>query len=254
MSTWQAGDGSEIYFESFGASDGVKPVVLMLPGLLGSIRLQWRNFVQPLMPHFRLVLMDLRGHGRSTNASNHLSTDDMLTDINGLVDYLRLEQVNLIGYDFGGYLSLMFAYNYPQRVNSVITHGTKYYWTKDAIQKMLQQLDPDFMAKKAPAYADQLVQDHGARVWRGLVRQAAELVHSLAQNGMGEKELQNIQCPVLVSTGEKDELVHLAEAQRISLMLPKGELIVLPGVHHPLQTLRFMPFLPMIQHFVQNAS
>lgn len=253
MSTWKTEDGSEIYFESFGGQDRSKPVILMLPGLLGSIRLQWRNFVQPLIADFRLVLMDLRGHGRSTNAANTLNASQMLQDIVGLLDHLNIGRLNVVGYDFGGYLGLMMAYAHGSRVNSVIIHGTKFYWTKDTIQKMIQQLDPDFVAKKAPAYADQLVQDHGARAWRGLVRQAAELVHSLAKDGMNEKMLQNVQCPVLVSVGEKDELVHLAEAQRISLMLPEGELIVLPGVHHPLQTLRFMPMLPMMQFFCLNA-
>lgn len=253
MSTWTAEDGTELYFESFGAQDKEKPVLLMLPGLLGAIRTQWRNFVQPLMADFRIILVDLRGHGRSANANSKLDPDQMVEDLFGLLDTLKIEQFHVVGYDFGGYLGLMMANNQAMRVQSLIIHGTKVYWTKDAVAKMNQQLDPDFMAEKAPTYADQLVQDHGARVWRTLVRQAAELVYGLAQNGLTERMMQNIQCPVLVSVGEKDELVRLVEAQRVSMLLPEGELIVLPGVRHPLQTLRFMPMLPMMRHFCLNA-
>jgi pimeloyl-ACP methyl ester carboxylesterase len=253
MSTWTTEDGSEIYFESFGGQEKNKPVILMLPGLLGAIRTQWRNFVQPLTSDFRIILMDLRGHGRSTNKADRLDARQMMEDIFGLLDYLQIEQVHVVGYSLGGYLGLMMAYTQSIRVKSVIAHATKFYWTKESVQKMNIQLNPQVMAEKAPAYADQLVQDHGVRIWRGLVRQGADLVQTLLQNGLTEQMINKIQCPVLISVGAKDELVQLAEAQRLSMVLPQGELIVLPGVRHPLQTLRFMPLLPMMQHFCLNS-
>ena len=145
------------------------------------------------------------------------------------------------------------AYNQPLRVKSLIAHATKFYWTEDAVQRMNHQLNPEVMAEKVPTYADLLVQDHGARQWRVLVRQAADMVFDLKTNGLTESMAHKIQCPTLISVGEKDELVNILEAQRLSTILPKGEMIVLPGVKHPYQTLRFMPLLPMAQHFFLNS-
>ena len=90
---------------------------------------------------------------------------------------------------------------------------------------------------------------HGGRQWRTLVRQASELTASLAADGISERQLRNLQLPVLVSVGDRDELVLLPEAFRLSRALPQGELLVLPNTRHPLQTVRPVPLLPMMQTF-----
>lgn len=249
MTIWTADDGTKIYYELYGWQDGQKDALLLLPGLLGSISSQWRSFIKPLTADYRLALMDLRGHGRSTNEAPDLQPQRMAQDIIGLLDELQLPAVHVAGYSIGGYLGLMLAQIAARRVATLLMHATKFYWTPEAAAKMGQQLDPEAMAQKVPAYADQLVQEHGARQWRLLVRQAADLVAGLVENGIAERDLANVDCPVLVSVGEKDELVPLIEAQRLSRVLRNGRLIVLPGVRHPFPTLQEIPLLPMMQHF-----
>jgi len=249
MTTWTAPDGSEINFEQYGGNDSSKPCLLLLPGLLGAISSQWRPFLKPLSEKYRLLLVDLRGHGRSQNNAPTLAINQMLEDLTGLLDQLNIEQLHIAGYSLGGYLGLMLAINQPRRVTTLLMHATKFYWTPEAAAKMRQQLDPDVMAQKVPTYADQLVQEHGGRQWRVLVRQAAELTASLVNDGLSERQLKNAQLPVLVSVGDRDELVILPEAFRLSRALPHGELLVLPNTHHPLQTVRLVPLLPMMQAF-----
>ena len=249
MTTWTAPDGTDINLEQYGSSDTSKPVLLLLPGLLGAISSQWRPFLKPLTETYRIILVDLRGHGRSGNNAPTLDANQMLGDLTGLLDYLKIERLHVAGYSLGGYLGLMLALNQPRRVATLLMHASKFYWTADAAQKMQQQLDPDVMAEKVPTYADQLVKDHGGRQWRTLVRQAAELTTSLVNNGIAERQLKNLQIPVLVSVGDRDELVLLPEAFRLSRALPHGELLVLPNTRHPLQTVRLIPLLPMMQAF-----
>ncbi|MCB8927588.1 MAG: alpha/beta hydrolase [Ardenticatenaceae bacterium] len=249
MTTWTAPDGTDINLEQYGSSDTSKPVLLLLPGLLGAISSQWRPFLKPLTETYRIILVDLRGHGRSGNNAPTLDVNQMLGDLTGLLDYLKIERLHVAGYSLGGYLGLMLALNQPRRVATLLMHASKFYWTADAAQKMQQQLDPDVMAEKVPTYADQLVKDHGGRQWRTLVRQAAELTTSLVNNGIAERQLKNLQIPVLVSVGDRDELVLLPEAFRLSRALPQGELLVLPNTRHPLQTVRLIPLLPMMQAF-----
>ncbi|MBK8902714.1 MAG: alpha/beta hydrolase [Anaerolineaceae bacterium] len=249
MTTWTAPDGSDINFEQYGGSDASKPFLLLLPGLLGAISSQWRPFLKPLSEQYRLLLVDLRGHGRSQNNAPTLNVTQMAEDISGLLDHLNVERLHIAGYSLGGYLGLMLALGQPRRVVTLLMHATKFYWTADAVAKMQQQLDPDVMAQKVPTYADQLVKDHGGRQWRTLVRQAAELTASLVEKGLAERQLKNAQLPVLVSVGDRDELVPLPEAFRLSRALPNGELLVLPNTRHPLQTVRLVPLLPMMQTF-----
>ena len=253
MATWTADDGTLINYETYGWDAEQKETLLLLPGLLGSIAGQWRGFIQPLATNFRLILMDLRGHGRSQNQATGLQPERMLQDIAGLLDALQVELLHVAGYSLGGYLGLILALNQPRRVSTLLMHATKFYWTRESAAKMRQQLDPDTMAANVPAYADQLVQEHGARQWRVLVRQAADLVNLLAEVGLTERMASHAQCPIIVSVGERDELVPIAEAQRLSRLLPRGELLVLPGVRHPFQTVRLIPLLPMMQHFHKTS-
>ena len=248
MTTWTAPDGSDINFEQYGGSES-KPYLLLLPGLLGAISSQWRPFLKPLAEQYRLLLVDLRGHGRSQNNAPTLNVTQMAEDLSGLLDHLKIDRLHVAGYSLGGYLGLMLALSQPRRVATLLMHATKFYWTPDAVAKMQQQLDPDIMAQKVPTYADQLVKDHGGRQWRTLVRQASELTASLAADGISERQLRNLQLPVLVSVGDRDELVLLPEAFRLSRALPQGELLVLPNTRHPLQTVRTVPLLPMMQTF-----
>jgi pimeloyl-ACP methyl ester carboxylesterase len=82
-----------------------------------------------------------------------------------------------------------------------------------------------------------------------LVRQAADLSSYLVTNGMTERMASHTHCPVLVSVGDRDELVPVNEALRLARLFNQGELIVLPGVRHPFQSVRAIPLLPMMQHF-----
>jgi pimeloyl-ACP methyl ester carboxylesterase len=252
MSSWTAEDGTVINYRVIGSKQ--RPALLLLPGLLGSIQTQWPSFAEVLAKDYYVVLMDLRGHGRSTNETAELRPDPMVQDILGLLDHLQIGQVHVAGYSLGGYLGLILAQNQPRRVGSLVMHATKFYWTKDTAVQMRQQLDPDKMAEKVPVYADQLVQAHGGRHWRDLVRQAADLVSWLVDNGLKEKVVANIQTHVLVSVGDRDEMVPLNEAYRLSRALPHGELLTLPGVRHPFQTIRPIPLLPILQHYPRMAG
>jgi len=249
MPNWAADDGSLIHYEVHGAQDESR-ALLLLPGLLGSISSQWPIFVDELRKDYRVVLMDLRGHGRSENRTHALRAERMVQDICGLLDYLQVETVHVAGYSLGGYLGLMMQLTEPRRVSTLLMHATKFYWNEESVMAMRRQLDPDSMVQKVPAYADQLVKEHGGR-WRQLVRQAGDLVAMMAQEGVTEGMVRRVQIPVLVSVGDRDELVTLPEAARLARAFPLGQLLVLPGVKHPFTTVPRVPLLPMMQQFHQ---
>ncbi len=248
MAYWKSDDGTQIYYELHGRS-GSEDTMLLLPGLLGAVSAQWREFVEPLAKNYRLLHVDLRGHGRSENKAAGLLPDRMVQDVLGLLDHLNVDSVRISGYNLGGYLGLMLHLFEPRRVRSLIMHGTKFYWTPEAAEQMTQQLDPDRLGERAPAYASQLAVQHGAARWRALVRQAADLVAYLSENGLTEEIAFRAQCKILVSVGDRDELIPVHEAQRLSRGFDQGALMVLPGVHQPIQSLGLMPMLQVMQSF-----
>lgn len=252
MPHWTADDGTSIYYEREGARDA--PTLLLLPGLLGAIADQWHTFRPDLAPDFDLILADLRGHGRSGNAAGRLSLQSMVRDLEGLLDALEVDRYHLAGYSLGGYLGLMLAGRDP-RLATLLLHGTKVYWTPEAIAATRSQLDPDAIRAKVPAFAAQLEQAHGPN-WSALARQARDFVAGMAapkSGALAEGDLSAIRCPVVVSVGDRDELVPVAEALRLVAALPDGGLAVLPHTRHPFPTVRPALLLPIIRSLVERA-
>jgi hypothetical protein len=227
-------------------------VLLLLPGFLGAVENQWRRFVKPLE---RIFSVDFDGFSRARPFRKRRGTSHPFAPVaryqwfagcfaGGNGACCRIQP--------GGILRLLLAYNQPQRVSALVVHGTKFYWTRSPWRKCRRKWIRTMIAARVPGYADQLVQDHGARRWRDLVRETAVLVQEMHDEGLAEKNLGGIHAPTLVSVGERDELVTLPEAQRLARKLPDGRLIVLPGVRHPFNSLVNMPFIPMSIHFLQG--
>ena len=252
MAIWTADDGSAINYEVHG-DELDRETLLLLPGLLGAISSQWQQFVEPLAARYRVLMLDLRGHGRSENAGLELRPQRLLQDVIGLLDHLQIDPLHVAGYDLGGYLGLMLHLHQPRRVSTLLMHATKFYWSQGAVAQIRAELNPDAMAEQVPAYADRLAQEHGSR-WRMLVRQAADLSVRLAQEGLTEGVLRRVQIPILVSVGDRDEMVSLPEALRLSRIFPRGQLLVLPGVRHPLNVVPLVPLLPMMRTFHRSPA
>lgn len=251
MATWKADDDSLIYYELHGRADS-RQTLLLLPGLLGAISNQWRPFVRPLSRRYRLIMVDLRGHGRSENKDLHLVPEQMVGDMIGLLSYLEIRALHVAGYDLGGYLGLMLLLYRPRLVSTLLMHATKFFWTEQVASDIGRQLNPDNIVDRAPAFASRLASAHGANRWRPLVRQAADLTSYLAQNPLGEATAGRAQAPVLISVGDRDELVPVQEAFRLSHAFEQGSLLVLPGVRHAIQSLDLVPLLPVMEEFHQN--
>jgi pimeloyl-ACP methyl ester carboxylesterase len=259
MPSWTAPDGARINYELFNAGGsfdrGAQPTLLLLPGLLGSVRTQWRSFLPQLTPHFRVLLPDLRGHGLSTHVGPRLEAEQMTADLLGLLDYLQVGSAAVAGYSLGGYLGLSLALRVPQRVAALALHATKFYWTPESVAQMHSQLDPEQLVATVPAYADGLAKEHGAAQWRVLVRQAADLVSMIHESGLREADVARLACPLLVSVGDRDELVTLPEALRLSRRAPAGSLLVLPGIRHPFPNNRPVPLVnTLLDFFARNST
>jgi 3-oxoadipate enol-lactonase len=79
----------------------------------------WDEVATLLENKFDVITTDLRGFGQSTTVETPYTMSDMAADLDGLLDYLKIEKVALAGHSMGGYVALAFAKKYPQRVNAL---------------------------------------------------------------------------------------------------------------------------------------
>lgn len=89
----------------------------------GANLMMWQKAVPYFQARYRLVLVDLRGHGKSDTPPDGYDMDHMAGDVVGLMDCLRLERAHIIGSSLGAEVGLSLAANYPQRVISLACDG-----------------------------------------------------------------------------------------------------------------------------------
>jgi len=101
------------------------PTLLMLHAAMGSAR-RYFAWVPHLAREYRVVRLDLRGHGRSQvpPADQPLALDRLVADVAELLDHLGVESAHIVGNSAGGYLGQQMAMTRPARVTSLALFGS----------------------------------------------------------------------------------------------------------------------------------
>src|ERR1700709_1360335 len=121
-------DGVEIYYEVHGSG----PVLLLTHGYSSTSEM-WHGQIAALSKHHRLVLWDMRGHGRSDYPGDATAYSEALTvaDMAALLDEVGADQAIIGGLSLGGYMSLAFYRAHPDRVRALLIIDTGPGFKKD---------------------------------------------------------------------------------------------------------------------------
>ncbi|MBE0688315.1 MAG: alpha/beta hydrolase [Anaerolineaceae bacterium] len=89
----------------------------------GANLMMWQRVVPYIQDQYSLILMDLRGHGKSDIPADGYHMDEMALDVIGVMDHLQIDKAHIIGSSLGAEVGLSMAANYPDRVISLILDG-----------------------------------------------------------------------------------------------------------------------------------
>jgi pimeloyl-ACP methyl ester carboxylesterase len=89
----------------------------------GANLMMWQRAVPFFQEHFRLLLVDLRGHGKSDAPESGYHMDDLARDVVGMMEELHLQQAHIVGSSLGAEVGLSLAANYPEKVTSLVCDG-----------------------------------------------------------------------------------------------------------------------------------
>ncbi len=107
-------NGIKLWYAVFGQGD---PVVFLHGGLANAD--YWGLQVPAVAQHYQVIVMDSRGHGRSSRDKRPFGYDLMADDVVGLLDYLAVKRAAVVGWSDGGILALDLAIRHPDRVGKV---------------------------------------------------------------------------------------------------------------------------------------
>ncbi len=106
-------------------------VVVLLHGFLGS-HLIWENTIANLSKSYRVIAIDLPGHGSTQNFGYVHTMDLMAKSVKAVLDSLRIKKYVLVGHSMGGYVTLAFADLFPDNINGFcLFHSSGYADTDD---------------------------------------------------------------------------------------------------------------------------
>lgn len=239
--------GIKTNFHDIGAG---RPVLLIHgsgPGVSGWAN--WRVTIPALAKEFRVIAPDMVGFGFTERPADvKYSKVTWMRHAIGLLDALKLDQVDIVGNSFGGALALTLAVEHPARIrrlvlmgsaglNFPLTEGLDFAWGyTPSLQNMRKLLD--VFAFNRNLVTDELAEMRFRAASRPGIQEAyASMFPAPRQRGIeslavDEAEIAKLQQPTLIFHGREDRILPPEVSQRLFALIPNAELHMFANCGH----------------------
>jgi pimeloyl-ACP methyl ester carboxylesterase len=215
-------NGIQLFHTDIGSGPAV---VLLHGGLVNSDYLA--DQARALAQGYRVILVDSRGHGRSTRDDRPFGYDLMADDVVALLDTLKIDKAAIVGWSDGAIIGLDLAMRHPERVTRVFAFGanTSPSGLKDDYGK-----NPVFAAAAERAGKEYARLSTTPGEYNAFHAQIGKMWDS--EPNWSDTQLRAIRTPVWVVDGEHDEAIKLEHTVYIAATIPGARLVILPDVSH----------------------
>lgn len=264
-------NGIQYHVERYGSGF---PLVL-LHGFTGAAS-TWKPFCPVWGQHSELVLLDLIGHGETESPGDmkRYAINQAANDLKVLLDQLRIEKVDLLGYSMGGRIAIAFASLYPERVRKLVlestTPGLKTPEERQARiiqdEKLAAKMEEEGIEKfidfwqSIPLFQSQQNLPEKVREQirsQRLKNDPGGLANSLRGMGTGKQPswweaLVNFDFDTLLITGELDDKFFEIAAD-MAAKLPKSTNLTINGCGHAIHVEKQQKFGTIVSEFLLNT-
>jgi pimeloyl-ACP methyl ester carboxylesterase len=247
-------DGVDIYYEIHGSG----PPLLLTHGYSSTSEM-WHGQIAALSQHHKLVLWDMRGHGRSDYPDDPLAYSEALTvaDMAALLDQIGAKNAIVGGLSLGGYMSLAFYSTHPDRVRALLIIDTgpgfkkadaREAWNKRALDTG-DRFDREGLAVLKSASAERSAVSH--RDASGLARAARGMLTQ--RDARVIEQLPDIKVPSLVVVGA-DDTPFLAASDYMAAKIPGAAKVVIPDAGHAVNIDQPRAFIDAVLPFLGSLD
>jgi pimeloyl-ACP methyl ester carboxylesterase len=240
-------NGLQLYYEIRGAG---QPLVL-LHGGGSTINTSFGPMLAALAKTRMVIAFDQQGHGRTADVDRPFSFRQSADDALALIQFLKIDKADFMGYSNGGHIAIQIALSYPESVRRLIIESAMF---------SREGGDPSFWESFRNAKLDTMPSE---------LRQAylAEAPHPenlqsffdksvqrmLNFKGWSTDEIRSIQAPTLILLGDRD-IVRLEHAVEMFRLLPRVQLAILPNTDHMQIVKRADWTVPLLEAFLNAPA
>ena len=219
-------NGIELEYEVSGSGEAL----LLIHGFGSCIDHSWGSIIPELAKSHRVIAVNQRGHGRSTNPSGQFTHAESAEDIRSLMDTLGIRSARAIGFSSGGMTLLHLATRYPDRVSKLVVVGATTHFG-DQARRIMRSVASDGLpppvreqflkcAQRGPAQADELTRQFGA------------FEDSYEDMNFKTGDLAKIRAETLIVHGDRDEFFPVSIPVNMYRAIPKSQLWIVRGGDH----------------------
>lgn len=230
-------NGIKVYYEVYGEG---RPIVL-LHGAFMTIDMNWGQLIPELSKTRKVIAIELQGHGHTQFSDRKLSHATLASDVEGVMDYLKIDSADVAGYSFGGSVAYQFAIQSPKRVRKLVIISSAYKssgWLPE-VTNAFKAFKPEFFANSPMEAAYDAVAPDKTK-WTMFLEQM--FAFAKTPFDFGDSNISKISAPVLIISGDNDGLDKIELIKTYKLLgggvaadmgkMPKSQLAIVPSQSH----------------------
>ncbi len=223
-------NGANIYYETRGNKNG--PVLLLLHGGFGSIE-DFNTLLPALAADHYIIGVDSRGQGKSTMGTQKLSYELIRHDVEGLLNYLNIKKLSIMGFSDGGIAAYRLAAFSNLEIEKLITIGSRWQLS-DALRtrELFLKITPESWKNKFLWTYDLYQKLNSEPDFDKLTKEIISMWLDEGPSGYPNICLKNFEGATLIVRGDADHLVTLTSLAELAGILKNALLLNIPFAGH----------------------
>lgn len=214
-------NGIKVWYAMFGRGE---PVLLLHGGLANAN--YWGHQVRALQRHYQVIVMESRGHGRSTRNQEPYGYDLMASDVIGLLDHLKIKKAAIVGWSDGAIIGLDIAMKHPERVSRLFAFaansdpsGVADIASSEVFNAYIARAGEEYKRLSPTPTAYKSFVDEITKMWESQPKWTAS-------------DLAGVKVPTWIVDGDHDEAIKRENTEFMAANIPGAGLLIQPEVSH----------------------
>ena len=249
-------NGIKVYYEVYGEG---RPIVL-LHGAFYTIQMNWGQLIPELSKTRKVIAIELQGHGHTPFSDRKLDFTTLASDVEGVMNYLKIDSADVAGYSMGGSVAYQFAIQSPKRVRKLVIISSTYKssgWMPQ-VTNAFKSMKPEFFTNTPIHTAYDAVAPDKTK-WTKFLEQM--IIFAGEPFDFGDSNIAKISAPVLIISGDNDGADKIELIKTYQLLgggvsadlgpMPKSQLAILPSQSHVSLMMQTKTILAYMDNFLK---